>query len=254
MFPHKISGNSLTFFGNGRMWSVSSDHANYEAIKEQLVLSLKGQNTLDMDGIIALYDERIGITKESDGTITFDGDTLLYKGNRLSNYWAGKINALRRANKPFKHLIGALESLMSNENTIMHERVPEFVEMQRLGFLPDGRIISFLVVTDQYTRPDSDNYVNKVGAKITPVGKDPLLVGAVGYMLMGQSYNFHLLPPNRKVMLVAFWPADVDGSKGQKLRVKEYEVLDEMDLTLINAFAEENRDVVSSYSEMEAAA
>lgn len=251
--PYNISDNDLNFFAKGRLHTVPSDHVNFATIRTRL---LDGDE--DRDELVRLADVRITLTEAAKGKLEIVGNTIMYAGQSLHGVWVDKIFAFMEKGENFQPVFNALENLMTNPTPEARQRLPIFVERNKMGFLPDGRIVALKVVRDTYKDVHSNTFDNSVG-KVVEIPReicdaDPnrtcssgLHVGAMQYLP-----DFGLYNRDRRVMLVAFWPADAVAVPidydGSKLRVCRYEVIDEMDKDGIEEFIGRNDTVVRGYT------
>lgn len=233
--PFTISNQSLTFYVKGKPYSVTKDQAAYAELKSKL----QATGDHDVEELLALVDVRKGLIRSSYGEIQIIGDEIIWRGQALHNIWVDRIFEFQAAGEPFDPLWNALRRLVTNPTPEAIERLPNFLERCKLGFLDDGRFVAFKGVKANYWDAHTGNtFRNMVGDKPSmdraEVDPDPnatcsrgLHVGAPGYV--GQYYG----ATDQRIMLVAVAPEDVvcvpTDYNGEKMRVCAYEVIDEVD-------------------------
>lgn len=251
MVPFHISDLSLTFFAQGRPYTIQSDHPNFDHIRKTLLLG-----DFESADLVALTDIKASITVASNGKLEFDGDGLLYNGTPIHNVWADKILLFRKEGLSFDPIFKALESLYRNPSFAARERLPLFVERSRLGFLPDGRITAFKVIKSNWHDSYTGTFDNSIGKLVemprADVDDDWQHTCSPGLHLGALEYipTYGLYKSDRRVVLCAFWPEDAvaipKDYDGSKLRVCRYEVMSEVDKKFIADFVESHQTVVAA--------
>jgi hypothetical protein len=124
-----------------------------------------------------------------------------------------------------------------------------------MGFLPDGRLTALKAVRRDYTDWYSGRVFNGAGTTISwprdnrsePVD-ETAECSHLGFHVGVYDYVKDFCPHDGHIMLVAFWPHDVIAvasyEGGRKMRVWEYEVLEELDRDKLLEFIEANGDLV----------
>lgn len=254
--PFNISNQSLTFFVQGKPYSLTKTSPGFEEAKRLLLQS--GSHPIDL--LTGLVDVRQALVRDSHGTIQWIDDAIVWQGQPLNGVWVDKILDLRSENLPFTSIWNALGSLVRNPTAAAIERLPVFLERSNLGFLEDGRFIAYKAVNHDYmdchTRRTHRNMVgdspqmprDQVDANPDACCSTGLHVGTPDYV------NTHYGSRARRVMLIAVWPHDVvsvpHSYGGSKMRICAYEVIDELDEAYASAIMGRpllNRDEAGSY-------
>jgi hypothetical protein len=247
MIPFSITNSELTFFANSRPWSVNGDHPDFEKIKRHVI-----DDDLPDDELIKLADHR---QRFAGLGLEIGHDCLFYRGVPLHNVWTDKILQFRAQGIPHEPLLRALDDLLQNPSYMARERLPLFVERNKLGVLPDGRIAAMKVVRNNFKDVHSGKLDNSPGRTVSmprhECDDDPdnacsagLHVGALEYL---QTYGLYSV--DRSVILTAFWPRNAvsvpKDHNETKLRVCEYEVLSVVDPVYVEEFIAKNQTIVS---------
>jgi hypothetical protein len=245
-----ISDHAITFFANGKLHSVQSDHPGFAHVRELLLST--GITPVDADELIEIIDVRVAIAKAAESptyqnVLEFDGDNLMYRGAPLHGVWVDKILAFREKGYNFEPIFKALESLLKNPSGRARDRFSIFAERSQFGFLPDGRMGAFKAVRGDFTDLRTGTFDNSPGKTVemvrADVNDDPeqacsygLHLGAMGYV---RTFGHWDGSRANKVVFCAFWPEDVVAVPvdydGEKMRVCKYEVIEEVDPASVDA-------------------
>lgn len=248
MIPYVINTANITFFINGRPYTVGMDHPNADEIKAMLL-----DGSTDTAALIDLADIPTAIQKPSDGKIEIRGDEVFYRGASLDNVWTTKLISFMQASLPFQPVLNALESLMRNPSMSARNRLPLFVEKNHLGFLPDGRVVGLKAVRADFKDKHSGTVDNTPGVAIprmdrADIDDDPNTHCSHGYHVGTWDYVADFGRGNDRYLLCAFWPEDVVAvptDKCTKVRLAHYETLQELPRAAIDGFIAKNHNVVT---------
>jgi hypothetical protein len=234
--PYNISNQSLTFFVQGKPYSLTKTAPGFEEAKRLLLQS--GSHPVDQ--LTALVDVRQALVRDSHGTIQWIEGAIVWQGQPLAGVWVDKILDMHRDGLPYTPVWNALGSLVRNPTPAAIERLPVFLERSNLGFLEDGRFIAYKAVRGDYMDIHTgSSFRNMVGD--TPhmprdqVNANPDACCSTGLHVGTPDYvkDFGLGARGRRVMLIAVWPHDVVSVpfsyEGTKMRICAYEVIDELD-------------------------
>lgn len=236
--PYNISNQSLTFFVQGKPYSLTKTAPGFEEAKRLLLQS--GSHPIDQ--LTGLVDVRQALVRDSHGTIQWIEGAIVWQGQPLAGVWVDKILDMHRDGLPYTPVWNALGSLVRNPTPAAIERLPVFLERSNLGFLEDGRFIAYKAVRGDYMDIHTgSSFRNMVGD--TPhmprdqvnVNANPDACCSTGLHVGTPDYvkDFGLGARGRRVMLIAVWPHDVVSVpfsyEGTKMRICAYEVIDELD-------------------------
>jgi len=252
-----VSDHTVSFFVNGKLHTVQSDHFNFTIIRAALLSNALAD--IDSEQLISLTDLKEAIkeaaaqasTSGTANTLKFDHETdvITYGGKPLEGVWVDKIIAFANEGHQFDAIFRALNSLQSNPSGRARDRFPLFAERNQFGFLPDGRIGAFKIVRGNFFDIHSGTFDNSPGKFCEmprqDVNDDPeqtcsygLHLGALSYIRNGVMGSIQ--GSDRKVVFCAFWPQDVVSVpvdyNGEKMRVCKYEVLSEVDPKSVDEF------------------
>lgn len=247
-----ITDLTISFFANGRVYHVQSDHPSYAEVRRRL-----GSGDKEAEPLIELADIKVVLQKAG---LEFDEhNELTYGGKGLHHMWAEKIMKFRAEGLDFQPIFNALESLLRNPTQYAIERFPIFAERNQFGFLADGRVGAFKYVDANFRDCYSGCFDNSPGQIVAmdrdDCNDDPnetcsngLHVGALEYVRKWGGSD-----SNKRVMFVAFWPEDVvavpTDYNGTKMRVCRYEVLQEVEKGFLDEFLGRNTTIIETPEE-----
>jgi hypothetical protein len=252
-----ISDHTVTFFAQSRMFTIQSDHINYKTIRDQLI----ADPYAEAGPLIELADVKVALQNaDPAGLLKFVGDALCYKDKELSlgGVWVQKILGYRAESLDFEPIFKGLDSLMRNPSMRARERFPIFAEISGFGFLKDGRMGAFKAVRANFTDIHSGQFDNSPGKTLSmpreEVDDDAEKTCSAGFHLGALAYvqEFgHISTSStngNKVVFCAFWPEHVVAIPvdydGKKMRVWQYEVLEEVAPESVQEFLRQREFVV----------
>lgn len=247
MIPYNISDLSLTFFTKGRPWDVPADNPNFIAIRDSLL-----SGTADPDEVVRLADTRIAIQEAAPGVLEVRGHEVYWNDQPIHGVWVEKILKFKDQGLPFDPIFLALQDLMKNPTPAAIERLPIFVEQSKLGFTPDGRICGFKYVRNDFRDKHSGTVLYSIGSTVSMPRErcdaNPDQECSTGLHVGALEYVKGFGGGNDRLLLVAFWPHNAVAVPrdygGQKLRVCEMDVLEELDRSAVDDFLNSNQTVV----------
>jgi len=165
---------------------------------------------------------------------------------------------------PFEPIFKGLESLLRNPSMRARERFPVFAAVSGFGFLKDGRMGAFKAVRGDFTDIHSGKFDNSPGQNLSmpreDVDDDPEQTCSAGFHLGALSYvqDFGHITTNEattnKVVFCAFWPEHVVSVPvdydGKKMRVWQYEVLEEVAPESVQEFLKAREFVINDHDDV----
>ena len=235
-----ISDHTVTFFAQSRMFTIQSDHINYKTIRDHLI----AEPYAEAGPLIELADVRVAIQNaDPEGLLQVRRRRALVQG-QASSAASGSTKSWASARRvsPSSRSSRASKACSSNPSMRARERFPIFAEVSGFGFLKDGRMGAFKAVRADFLDIHSGKFDNSPGKVVSmpreDVDDDPEKTCSAGFHLGALSYvqNFGHITTNgdtsNKVVFCAFWPEHVVAIPvdydGKKMRVWQYEVLEEV--------------------------
>ena len=225
---YNIGENSITIFADGQVLSVRRDNLNYMQVRQSL-------HDGNYDKVIKLVDTKSAVEDYSLGNIQIKEGEVYYNHSsgeqeKLNGVVIDKLLSLMREGiKDPSPIFNFIEKLLDNPSRNSVEQLYNFLDYKELPIDPDGYVIGYKGVRDDYKDKYSGKFDNSVGQvlemKRRSVDDDPN---------NGCSYGFHVgsFDYADGWAGVRFDPKDAVSvpscSSYQKLRVCKYEVVNEI--------------------------
>lgn len=226
-----ITGSGkITAIIEGTVYSVNSDHTNYQNIL-QSVRDQDWAKFLDLVDLSRKVRDYVHSTNVEikDGVITFDGEVV-------HNTLTKRVIDFMQQDLPFKPLLNFLCNLMENPSKRAVDELYDFLDVGELPITEDGYFLAFKNVKADYTDIYSGKFNNSVGSicemKRNQVDEDKDRTCSYGLHFCSIAYLPHFRDCNGgKTMIVKINPKDVvaipsdyNNTKGRTCR---YEVIGE---------------------------
>lgn len=243
-FSGIITPQSMSFTTpDGKVHNVTTDHQNFEEIKETIKLlqkalreGLDDEATEHHNALSTLVDIAKVIREAGEGRVRVEGGVVYYEDEPIHNAVTNRILWGLKEGFDMTAYLNFLDSLMDNPSNRAVEEVYGFIEANNMGIMEDGRILAYKRVRDNFL----DIYTGKmdntpgqiVKMKRNRVNDNRHETCSHGLHVCAQSYLPHYgAGPGNTIVICAIWPKDfvsipVD-YKNAKARVCEYEVLSE---------------------------
>lgn len=267
--PFVANGHGWTFFLDNKPVSVSSDNIRYGEITQALTTG----DEAALRKLLRQSDEEFVISKIKEETETFgdlefkiitrpdaaDEHSVLYKGRKLSECLTKKLFSLWRAGcKDFTHYFAFIEKLSKNPSHRAQQELYRFLSYAELPINMEGNFIAYKGVDEKYWSINGNTNTRVLKGKVlsgghilnTPGSLIQVEVADVdddcnNYCSCGLhvgSYNYatgfaqgHVMAVEVDPRYVVSVPRDCDG---QKCRVSQYRVLNEVTSEYSNADVE----------------
>lgn len=247
-FSGIITPQSMSFTTpDGKVHNVTTDHQNFEAIKETIKLlqkalreGLDDEATEHHDALTALVDIAKVIREAGEGRVRVEGGVVYYEDEPIHNAVTNRILWGLKEGFDMTAYLNFLDNLMENPSNRAVEEVYGFIEANNMGIMEDGRILAYKRVQDNFLDIWSGKIDNTPGQivkmKRNRVNDNRHETCSHGLHVCAQSYLPHYgAGPGNTIVICAIWPKDfvsipVD-YKNAKARVCEYEVLSEYEGT-----------------------
>jgi hypothetical protein len=221
------SGACIIITGE-KPFNISREHKLFPAFLE----ALNKNDILELKKLINIansVNEYVANTK-----LIIKNGTLYYDGEPLSGLLVDRILQLMAEKQDANNLIKFLDNLLQNPSKQSVDEL--YIFLEHCGDLPiteDGRFIAYKWVQDNYTDVHTGKFDNSVGKIISmprnKVDDDRSVTCSTGLHVCSSGYTKF----GPRLMLVAVNPRDVvsvpDDYNNAKMRVCEYEVVDEID-------------------------
>ena len=232
---YNLGENAITIFADGQVHTVRKDNLNFMQVRQAL---LDGE----YDKVIKLVDTKSAVEDYTLGNIQIkDGDVYYNHAGgeteKLNGVVVDKLLSLMREGiKDPSPLINIIERLLDNPSHHSVEQLYNFLNYKELPIDPDGYVIGYKGVREDYKDKYSGKFDNSVGRvlemKRRSVDDDPNVGCSYGFHVGSFDYADSWANHDGRLMVVRFDPKDAvsvpNDCQYQKLRVCKYEVIGEI--------------------------
>lgn len=248
------TGNTLTIFFCGKVYTIDQTVKNYEEI-----LSLvKARN---WDDLQAQLDIATLVAKKSNGRAEVVGDAVYLDGLELRGVLTERILGMLQEGWDVEPMLRFLENVAKNPAKWSIEELYLFLETNNLPITEDGCFLAYKVVREDYKDCHTGRVSNHIGAK---PGQDPGTemtreqvdpnrnnTCSKGYHFCSLGYIGHFAGGSNRLMIVKVNPADVvsipSDYQNTKGRCWTYEVVDEIKMGTQEEYNRTAPSVVDTY-------
>lgn len=215
---------------------VNADHLNYNKIVELLKLQKYEQ-------IPALLDVAASINSATKGIVSVANGTVYLNGIVLHNTLCDKVKAFYLAGLPYEPLVNFIRNLLDNESEDSKDQIYRFLEANNLPITPDGCMLFYKRVRNDYTDCYTGKNDNHVGCTVKMDRKnvvaDPRQTCSQGLHVCSLGY-LKSFQRGCKIVICKVNPANVvsvpTDYRNTKVRVCEYTVVGEWTSDEVEAF------------------
>ena len=223
---YNLGENAITIFADGQVHTVRRDNLNFMQVRQAL---LDGE----YDRVIKLVDTKSAVEDYTLGNIQIkDGDVYYNHAGGESEKLHGVVvdkllSLMREGIKDPSPLFNFIERLLDNPSHHSVEQLYNFLNYKELPIDPDGYVIGYKGVRDDYKDKYSGTYENFVGKilemKRRNVDDDPNIGCSYGFHVGSFDYADSWANHDGRLMVVRFDPKDAvsvpNDCEYQKLRV-----------------------------------
>ena len=230
MYPYLKQGSNLNMVIDNKSYVINNEHLNYKEIIE----AIKND---DSERVKSLVDVKESLNVFSEGNVTIEDETILWKGVPLQNFLCDKMLDMFREGFSITPLVLFLENLMQNPSNRSVTELYRFLERSNMPITPDGHFLAFKKVRDDYKDVHSGTFDNSVGQVVSmernQVDDDKDRTCSNGLHFCSEDYlaNFS----GERIMILKINPRDVVSIPSDygdtKGRCCLYEVIGELENT-----------------------
>ena len=232
---YNLGENAITIFADGQVHSVRRDNLNFMQVRQSL---LDG----NYDKVIKLVDTKSAVEDYALGNIQIKEGDVYYNHSsgeqeKLNGVVIDKLLSLMREGiKDPSPIFNFIEKLLDNPSRNSVEQLYNFLDYKELPIDPDGYVVGYKGVSDDYKDQYSGKFDNSVGEtlemKRRSVDDNPENGCSYGFHVGSFDYADSWAGAEGRLMVVRFDPKDAVSvpscSSYQKLRVCKYEVIAEI--------------------------
>lgn len=227
MVPFIIQGSNIVVFSGGVPTTVDASHLNYAKLLE----ALKNQ---DWDAIPGLLTVKKAIETFSFGSVTFDGETVMFKGKPMQNALSTRMIKMFKDGFPITHLIKFMDRLAANPSYRAVTELYGFLDANSLPITDDGCFLAYKRIREDYTDCHTGTMDNSVGQVVemprNEVNDDKDQTCSAGLHFCGYTYLSSF--GGARLVVVKIDPADVvsipSDYNNQKGRTCKFTVVEEI--------------------------
>lgn len=227
MVPFIIQGSNIVVFSGGVLTTVDASHLNYAKLLE----ALKNQ---DWDAIPGLLTVKKAIETFSFGSVTFDGETVMFKGKPMQNALSTRMIKMFKDGFPITHLIKFMDRLAANPSYRAVTELYGFLDANSLPITDDGCFLAYKRIREDYTDCHTGTMDNSVGQVVemprNEVNDDKDQTCSSGLHFCGYTYLSSF--GGARLVVVKIDPADVvsipSDYNNQKGRTCKFTVVEEI--------------------------
>lgn len=208
--PHTLTGESLTVVTSDFVpRAVPRSHPNWDKIVEVVT------NGGSYEQLESLLDIPKAVVSFMEGSIRIEDRVVYYKDQVIDSALTKRILSFMEAGDPTlaKPLIAFFDRVMENPSRRAVQGLYEWLQNAKLPITPDGCILAFKIVRDDYMDCYTGKFDNSVGKTVqvarNEVDEDADRTCSYGLHFCSTEYLPHYGPSNQRVMVVKIDPADV---------------------------------------------
>lgn len=224
-------GNTIVVFLDGNPHTITSSHLNFTAVVEAVKAG-------DWDRAKEVIDPAKSLENYAQGNVTITGDVLRYRGKEIHNVLTSQVIRMYKEGFDLSPFIAFMDNLMENPSRTAVNELYDFMEKGKMPITPDGHLLAYKKVKEDYTDIYSGAFDNSVGQVLEMPRNEVDDVRdnhcSNGFHFCSHEYlpNFGV-SPGVKVMVVKINPRDIVSIPSDysftKGRTCRYEVIDEID-------------------------
>lgn len=232
-----LTEKGLSLIIDGKPYTVAKTHLNYNRILDAL-------RAKEYTEILDMVDVSRSLSKYSEGRVVVEHGRIFYDGEEQHNALTTRMIEMMRLGIDITNYVRFMNRLMKNPSYNSVEQLYKFMEACDLPITPDGRLLCYKSVNqDYYDTHTGKTFLNTPGAIIemprNKVNDDPTQSCSYGLHVCSQSYGMY----GKLLLYVAVDPADVvsvpNDYSANKMRVCKYEVLKEVEDNNFRDFEDE---------------
>lgn len=228
MIPYILQGTNVVLFINGQPVIIDSTHLNYKAVKDAIKAG-------DWVAVEALSKISTAVQKFSSGRVTIVEDVLFYDGVAMHNALSARIMQMLSEGFDIQPFCNLMENIESNPSYRARQELFGFLEACSLPITADGHFIAYKKIRTDWKDVYTGTIDNSIGARPKMdrrnVNEDPTQTCSAGLHVC--SYSYLNSYGGERIVAVKVNPRDVVSCpidyNNAKLRVCEYEVIEELD-------------------------
>lgn len=159
-YPYLIQGSNIVIFVNNEAHTITKSHISYDNVLE----AVKNE---DWDVVKDIVDPKKVIINYGKGNVSIQGDKMFWKGREFHNSLSSRMIRMYQEGFSIEPMIAFMDNLMDNPSYRAVNELYSFLERNNLPITPDGHILAYKRVRDDYMDVHSGTVPNKVAKDFT---------------------------------------------------------------------------------------
>jgi hypothetical protein len=155
-----VTAKTITAFADGEVYTIPSDHCNYDAIKEAI-------NKDDVAALARLVNVAKTIETFSNENVKVENGIVYFRGETVHNSLTDRILSMIRDGFEFKPMLKFLENLMENPSYRAVQELYTFLEHKGLPITEDGCFLGYKAVTSEWLDKHTRTILNTIGTVLS---------------------------------------------------------------------------------------
>ena len=167
MLSFTIGANSITVFIDGEINTIDSSHANYDPLLGEL---RKPAGERDLAAIKSFVTVMAMISRYVHGRVSLTDAAVLFEGNPVGDLLAKRMLEIFQQGIDVTPYAMFMENVRANPASYVHQELYEWMEKGKLPITPDGHLVAFKKVRDDYKDCHTGRFDNSVGSSKPTTG------------------------------------------------------------------------------------
>lgn len=171
MIPFTLTERSINLLVDGRMRTLDSGHANFQAVvdavkkinKGEAVFTAVGGAQAFMDKLRDMLDIRSFVARVSEGRVQISDNAIQFDGQEIRESIVDRILSQLKAGFDVRPMARFLEKTKNNPNPSVGNDLFDWLENAKLPICEDGDFIAFKKVNDDFKSYHDRNYDHAIG-------------------------------------------------------------------------------------------
>jgi hypothetical protein len=237
-----LKKNYLSVLVEGKPFAMDSTHPSFSEMKTA-ILDKKWEL------VPRLVTSAEKISRETNGEVTVENDTVLYKGSPVDTSLTQRIIAIIREGKDATSMLKFMDNLYKNPSKAAQKELYDWLRGCNLPITDDGCFVAYKAIKDNYTDMHTGKISNKIG-KVVFMKRKAVDDNRHNHCSTGLHFASVSYIPNmhgERVMKVKINPKDVVSIPSDysytKGRTWRYEVIGEVEKGQIALYIEQGKDI-----------
>ena len=231
MVPFILRSDSISLFPAGvAPITIDGTHVNFKAVADAIRES-RFDDAVELASVVSF------VAHASEGNVQLTDDGVLYKGEVMTGFLAGRMMEFFNQGLPVAHYMKFLDNLMDNPSMVSRNELYMFLEVAKLPVTEDGCFLAYKAVRADFKDKHSGTFDNSPGVthemERRNVDDDRNRTCSYGFHAAAYEYAKNFLGGgDDRMVAVKINPRDVvsvpSDYNNQKLRCCKYTVMFEI--------------------------